>query len=42
MEAAMVERPGDDFESSTENALLREAIRRRIETAGPITFRDFM
>ncbi len=32
----------DDFEPATENALLREAILRRIDETGGITFREFM
>ncbi len=32
----------DDFEPATENALLREAILRRIDERGGVTFRDFM
>ena len=34
--------PGDDFESSTENAALVELIRRRIEAEGAISFHDYM
>lgn len=33
---------GDDFEPATENAPLREAILRRIDETGGITFREFM
>lgn len=32
----------DDFEPATENALLRDAILRRIDETGGITFREFM
>lgn len=32
----------DDFESATENTLLRQAILRRIDETGGITFREFM
>ncbi|HWQ27831.1 MAG TPA: SAM-dependent methyltransferase [Dehalococcoidia bacterium] len=32
----------DDFEPATENALLREAILRRIDETGGLTFREFM
>jgi len=34
--------PSDEFESTTENELLRDEIRARIEREGRITFRDFM